>query len=43
MMIDDVFTEEWKARANKAGVTVEKAKLQDYLVNYTTKKEVHKV
>lgn len=43
VMIDDIFTEEWKARANKAGVTVEKAKLQDYLVNYTTKKEVQKV
>jgi len=43
VMIDDVFTEEWKSRANDAGVTVEKAKLQDYLVNYTTKKEVQKV
>lgn len=42
VMIDDVFTDEWKFRAKEAGVTVEKAPLQDYLVNYTTKKEVHK-
>jgi len=42
VMIDDIFTDEWKLRAKEAGVTVEKAKLQDYLVNYTTKKEVQK-
>jgi len=43
VMIDDVFTDEWKSRAKAAGVTVEKAPLQDYLVNYTSKKEVEKV
>ena len=39
----EVFLDEWKSRAKEAGVTVEKAPLQDYLVNYTTKKEVQKV
>jgi ABC-2 type transport system ATP-binding protein len=43
VMIDDVYTEEWESRAKEVGVTVEKASLQDYLVNYTTKKEVQKV
>lgn len=42
VMIDDVFSEEWKLRAKEADVIVEKAPLQDYLVNYTTKKEVLK-
>ena len=43
VMIDGIYTNEWISRAKEAGVTVEKAPLQDYLVNYTTKKEVHKV
>ncbi|MET3504672.1 ABC transporter ATP-binding protein [Halalkalibacter oceani] len=43
VMIDDVFTDEWKSRAKEAGVTAEKAPLQDYLVNYTTKTEVEKI
>lgn len=43
VMIDDVFTDEWKSRAKEAGVTIENAPLQDYLVNYTTKKGVQKV
>ncbi|KGR90192.1 multidrug ABC transporter ATP-binding protein [Ureibacillus massiliensis 4400831 = CIP 108448 = CCUG 49529] len=43
VMIDDYFNDEWKIRAKEAGVTIEKAPLQDYLVNYTTKKEVNEV
>ncbi|WP_054706034.1 ABC transporter ATP-binding protein [Bacillus sp. JCM 19041] len=39
VMIDEMYTETWKQRAKELGVTVEKAPLQDYLVN-TTQKEV---
>lgn len=43
VMIDDEFTDEWKSIAKQAGITVEKAPLQDYLVNFTTKREVQKI
>ncbi|MDI7741885.1 ABC transporter ATP-binding protein [Lysinibacillus fusiformis] len=43
VMIDDEFTDEWKSIAKQAGVTGEKAPLQDYLVNFTTKREVQKI
>lgn len=43
VMIDDTFTAEWKTKGKLAGVTVEKAPLQDYLVNITTQKGVLKV
>jgi len=43
VMIDDEFTDEWKSIAKQAGVTGEKAPLQDYLVNFTTKREGQKI
>lgn len=43
VMIDDEFTDEWKSIAKQAGITVEKAPLQDYLVNFTTKREGQKI
>lgn len=41
VMIDDAFHADLEAKANEAGVTIEKASLQDYLVNLT-KKETRK-
>jgi len=43
VMLDAAYSDEWKTRAKEAGVTAEKAALQDYLVNFTTKKEVSKI
>lgn len=40
VMIDSPLTHELKLRAEQAGVTVEKAPLQDYLVNLTQKEGV---
>lgn len=37
VMIDQRYTEEWEQLANQKGVSIEKAPLQDYLVNVTTK------
>ncbi|WP_413381745.1 ATP-binding cassette domain-containing protein [Alkalihalobacillus sp. 1P02AB] len=37
VMVDVPFTEEWKERASEAGVKIEKAPLQDYLVQITQK------
>lgn len=39
IMLDEIYTEAWKQHAKESRVTVEKAPLQDYLVN-TTQKEV---
>lgn len=38
VMVDEQLTEDLKFRAEKAGVTVEKAPFQDYLVNLTKKR-----
>ncbi|PAE11965.1 multidrug ABC transporter ATP-binding protein [Niallia circulans] len=43
VMMDDVYSDNWISKAKDAGVTIEKAKLQDYLVNYTTRKEGQKI
>ena len=40
VMIDSLYSDAWLSKAKEAGITVEKAPLQDYLVNYTMKKEV---
>lgn len=37
IMVDEVFTEDLKARAETSGLTVEKAPFQDYLINLTKK------
>ncbi|WP_026701920.1 ABC transporter ATP-binding protein [Salibacterium aidingense] len=37
VMIDEMYTAEWERRAKEAGVTIEKAPLQDYLVQLTKK------
>ncbi|MCF6139413.1 ABC transporter ATP-binding protein [Pseudalkalibacillus berkeleyi] len=39
VMIDDLYTEEWKRTSNKYNVTIEKADLQDYLINITNDTE----
>ena len=44
VMIDEAFHDDFAAGANEVGVTIEKAPLQDYLVNLTkkeTKKHEH--
>lgn len=43
VMIDDVFSNDWKLKAKEAGINVEKVPLQDYLISFTTQKEVNKV
>lgn len=37
VMVDESFTEDFKARAEASGLTIEKAPFQDYLVNLTKK------
>lgn len=37
IMVDEVFTEDLKVRAETSGLTVEKAPFQDYLINLTKK------
>ncbi|WP_154959520.1 ABC transporter ATP-binding protein [Paenibacillus xylanexedens] len=39
VMIDDVYSKEWVAKAQHHGLSIEKAMLQDYLVNVTRKQE----
>ena len=39
VMIDDVYSKEWVAKAQHQGLSIEKAMLQDYLVNVTRKQE----
>jgi ABC-2 type transport system ATP-binding protein len=39
VMIDDVYSKEWAAKAQLHGLSIEKATLQDYLVNVTRKQE----
>ncbi|MDT0124792.1 ABC transporter ATP-binding protein [Paenibacillus sp. RRE4] len=39
VMIDDVYSKEWVAKAKHHGISIEKAMLQDYLVNVTRKQE----
>ncbi|WP_349409175.1 ABC transporter ATP-binding protein [Pseudalkalibacillus sp. SCS-8] len=39
VMIDDMYTEEWQRKAVQHHVTIEKADLQDYLINRTSEKE----
>ncbi|MGO4529052.1 ATP-binding cassette domain-containing protein [Paenibacillus sp. 2TAF8] len=39
VMIDDVYSKGWIARAEQHGLSIEKAALQDYLVNVTRKQE----
>src|SRR5699024_5407866 len=43
VMIDGVYTDEWISRAKEACVSAENAPIQDYIVNHTKKKEMHKV
>ncbi len=40
VMIDELFTNEWKKIAEDHHLTIEKATLQDYLINKTKNKEV---
>jgi len=40
VMIDAPFSSEWKALAQKQGLSIEKAKMQDYLLNITGDQEV---
>lgn len=40
VMMDVKFTNEWKERAQKQGLAIEKAKMQDYLLNITCHEEV---
>lgn len=40
VMIDSLYSDAWLSKAKEVGITIEKAPLQDYLVNYTMKKEV---
>ncbi|WP_434748788.1 ATP-binding cassette domain-containing protein [Paenibacillus amylolyticus] len=39
VMIDDVYSKEWMVKAQHHGLSIEKAALQDYLVNVTRKQE----
>ena len=39
VMIDDVYSKRWIATAEQYGLSIEKAALQDYLVNVTRKQE----
>ncbi|GAA0382183.1 ABC transporter ATP-binding protein [Bacillus horti] len=40
VMIDAPFSKEWKERAHANGLSLEKADLQDYLLNITDEKEI---
>ncbi|MEH7451473.1 ABC transporter ATP-binding protein [Gottfriedia acidiceleris] len=42
VMIDELFTNEWKKIAEDHHLTIEKATLQDYLINKTKNKEVQR-
>lgn len=41
-MIDAAYSKEWRDIAQAHGLSIEKATLQDYLVNLTRKQEVLK-
>ncbi len=38
VMLDESFTSHWKSIASEHGLTIEKASLQDYLINVTNRK-----
>lgn len=39
VLIDDVYSQEWTAKAKDHGLSIDRASLQDYLVNVTRKQE----
>lgn len=39
VMLDEPYNEHWRTRAEQANITIEKAPLQDYLVNITKKQK----
>ncbi|PYE48886.1 ABC transporter ATP-binding protein [Paenibacillus barcinonensis] len=43
VMIDDLYSKDWKAKAQQYGLSIEKASLQQYLVNVTRQQEGMKV
>ncbi|MDM5280847.1 ABC transporter ATP-binding protein [Paenibacillus silvae] len=43
VMIDDVYSKDWKAKAQQYGLSIEKASLQEYLVHVTRQQEGMKV